>query len=257
MRSKNFINLMIAVLTMCALSNAQSAASPARSRFKAVAFDFFVLFDPSSVSPFIEKEFPGRGLEFTRAWQSKQFDYAFLRSITGKYDDFFRVTGDAFDFTAESMKLRVEPETRSRLINSYLTLKPWNDTAQTLRKLRSSGMRIITIANFSTTMLRANADNARITELFDELLSTEVNRTFKPDPQAYELGLKRLGLRKEEVLFAAFGGWDVFGAKSFGYPTYWVNRFGLPRERLGVEPDGTSAELDGLLQFVLKEESTR
>ena len=118
-------------------------------------------------------------------------------------------------------------------------------------------MRIITIANFSTTMLRANADNARITELFDELLSTEVNRTFKPDPQAYELGLKRLGLRKEEVLFAAFGGWDVFGAKSFGYPTYLVKRFGLPRERLGVEPDGTSAELDGLLQFVLKEESAR
>ena len=106
-------------------------------------------------------------------------------------------------------------------------------------------------------MLRANTNNAGITELFDELLSTDVNSTFKPDPRAYELGRKRLRLRKNEVLFAAFGGWDVFGAKSFGYPTYWVNRFGLPGERLGVKPDGTSAGLDGLLQFVFKEESTR
>ena len=100
-------------------------------------------------------------------------------------------------------------------------------------------------------MLRANADNSGITDLFDELLSTDVNRTFKPDPKAYELGLRHLGLKKGDIVFAAFGGWDAYGAKSFGYPTFWVNRFGLPVEKLGVVPDGTSTDLDGLLEFVL------
>ena len=100
-------------------------------------------------------------------------------------------------------------------------------------------------------MLRANAENAGITDLFDELLSTEVNHTYKPDPRAYELGLKHLHLRKEEVLFAAFGGWDAYGAKSFGYPTYWVNRFGQPTERLDEKADKTSGDLAGLLEFVL------
>ena len=51
--------------------------------------------------------------------------------------------------------------------------------------------------------------------------------------------------------FAAFGGWDAYGAKSFGYATYWVNRFGLPAERLGIPPDQTSGDLAGLLEFVL------
>jgi 2-haloacid dehalogenase len=51
-----------------------------------------------------------------------------------------------------------------------------------LRKLKASGVRIITIANFSPKMLRANAEHAGIADLFDELLSTEVNGTYKPDP---------------------------------------------------------------------------
>jgi len=42
-----------------------------------------------------------------------------------------------------------------------------------------------------------------------------------------------LGLRKEEIVFAAFGGWDAVGAKWFGYPTFWVNRAHVARKSLG------------------------
>jgi 2-haloacid dehalogenase len=64
------------------------------------------------------------------------------------------------------------------------------------------------------------------------------------------LGIDRLRLAKREVVFAAFGGWDAAGAKAFGYPTVWVNRFNQPLEELGVRPDRTVANLDGLLDFV-------
>ena len=137
------------------------------------------------------------------------------------------------------------------LLDAYLTLRPWPDSVAALRKLKASGVRIITISNFSPKMLQANADNAGIADLFDELLSTEANGTYKPDPRAYALGMERLKLKKEEIVFAAFGGWDAYGAKSFGYTTYWVNRFHLPAEELGFAPDGTSDNLQGLLEFVL------
>src|SRR5437764_12987030 len=130
-------------------------------------------------------------------------------------------------------------------------LRPWPDAVDALRKLKASGVRIITIANFSGKMLRANAERAGITDLFDELLSTEVNGTYKPDPRAYALGMEALKLKKEEIVFAAFGGWDAYGAKNFGYPTYWVNRFQLPVEELGLEADRTSNNLEGLLKLVL------
>jgi 2-haloacid dehalogenase len=230
-----------------------AAGAQAAPRFKAVAFDYFVIFNPNSVVPAVEKEFPGKGLEFTKAWRAKQFEYGFLRSITGRHDDFFKVTEDALLYTAEAMKLPLPPERRERLLNAYLTLTPWPDSVEGLRKLKAAGVRIITIANFSDRMLRANAENAGIADLFDELLSTEVNGTYKPDPRAYALGMERLGLGKDEIAFAAFGGWDAYGAKSFGYPTYWVNRFNLPPEKIGEAPDATSNDLAGLIEFVLGE----
>jgi 2-haloacid dehalogenase len=250
MNQTNIIKGLLLILLLAASLIGQTSASP-KPRFKAVAFDYFVIFDPNSVIPEVDKEFPGRGVEFTKIWRSKQFEYGFLRSITGHHEDFFKVTGDALDYTAEAMNLKMTPAKRERLLDAYLTLQPWPDTVPALKKLKAAGVRIITIANFSEKMLRANADNSGITNLFDELLSTEVNHTYKPDPRAYQLGLEHLQLKKDEVLFAAFGGWDAYGAKSFGYTTYWVNRFGLPTEKLGITADETSRDINGLLEFVL------
>jgi catalase len=226
----------------------QGQTSP---RFKAVAFDYFVIFDPDSILPAVEEVAPGRAAEFAKGWRGKQFEYGFLRSITGQHADFFEVTADALDYTAAAMQVRLGSEARTRLLNAYLTLRPWPDAQQALQRLRAAGVRIITIANFSPMMLRANADHAGLTAHFDQLLSTARNGTYKPSAGAYALGMQALGLKKEEIVFAAFGGWDAYGAKSFGYPTYWVNRFKLPRERVGIPPDGESHDMAGLLQFVL------
>src|SRR5205807_1236978 len=119
----------------------------------------FVIFDANSVTPAVEDAFPGKGAEFTKAWRAKQFEYGFLRSITGRHADFFKVTEDALVYTAAAMKLDLPPEKRKRLLDAYLTLKPWPDAADALRTLKASGVRVITIANFSGKMLRANAEN--------------------------------------------------------------------------------------------------
>lgn len=249
----NIINTIIFVLFL----NIAGFVLPAQAsgtHYKAVAFDFFVIFDPNSVVITVEKIFPGKGLDFTKAWRAKQFEYGFLRSITNSHEDFFKVTEDALLYTIENMGLEATNDEKKQLLNAYLTLTPWPDAVDGLKKLKAAGLRIITIANFSKKMLLANAQHAGIVDLFDELLSTETNSTYKPDPKAYGLGMTRLGLKKDEIVFAAFGGWDAYGAKSFGYPTYWVNRFNLPAEKLGEKPDGTSNNFQGLLDFVLDKE---
>jgi len=238
-------------LLLALIPSVAAADTGTTPRFKAVAFDYFVLFNANSVIPKIEQEFPGRGAEFANAWRARQFDYGFLRSITGQQIDFFQVTEDALLYTAEAMHLPLDDDARVRLLEAYLTLEPWPDTAAALAKLKAAGVRIITISNLSPHMLRANAEHAGVRHLFDELLSTEANHSYKPEPRAYALGMERLGLAKHEIAFAAFGGWDAYGAKSFGYPTYWVNRFKLPPERLGQTPDATSGDLSGFVEFVL------
>jgi 2-haloacid dehalogenase len=240
--------IALAVSLVGAAGQAQTQPAP---RFKAVAFDYFVIFDANSIVPEVEKAFPGKSAEFTRIWRSKQFEYCYLRTITGRFADFSAVTEDAMVYAAEAMHLELAADTRQRLLNAYLNLKPWPDAADGLRKLKAAGIRIITISVFSGAMLRANAEHAGIADLFDELLSTEVNQTYKPDPRAYALGMEHLHLKKDEIAFAVFGACDAYGAKSFGYPTFWVNRFNVPAEELGLKADGTSNNFQGLLDFVL------
>jgi 2-haloacid dehalogenase len=222
----------------------------ARPRFKAVAFDYLVLFNPDSIVPDAEAILPGKGRELVYLWRTRQFEYSWLRSMTGRYVDFSALTEDALVYATRAMQVTLNAAQRQRLLDAYLHLSPWPDSASGLRRLRESGLRVITIANFSPVMVRSNAERAGMIGLFDALLSTDENHTYKPDPRAYQLGIDRLHLAKDEIVFAAFGGWDAAGAKAFGYPTVWVNRLNQPAEELGVSPDRTVANLDGLLDFV-------
>jgi 2-haloacid dehalogenase len=51
-------------------------------------------------------------------------------------------------------------------------------------------------------------------------------------------------------VFAAFGGWDAAGAKSFGLNTFWVNHVSAPVEELGVRPDAVGTTLTELARYV-------
>jgi 2-haloacid dehalogenase len=57
-------------------------------------------------------------------------------------------------------------------------------------------------------------------------------------------------LKREEILFGPFAGWDAAGAKSFVYTTFWVNRLNLPVEKLGVIPDEIGQNLTDSVGFV-------
>ena len=234
-----------------AVERSASVERGVQKQYAAVAFDYFVLFNPDSVVSVVDRIAPGKGREFTNLWRTRQFEYSWLRSITSRYVDFFAITDDALLYTAKAMRVELSAAQRHQLLDAYLHLTPWPDAADALRRLRAADVRVITIANFSPAMLRANSENAGLTALFDAFVSTDANHTYKPDPRAYQLGVDRLKLDKRDIVFAAFGGWDAAGAKSFGYPTVWVNRFGQPLEELGVNPDRTVPDLKGLLDFVL------
>ena len=115
-----------------------------------------------------------------------------------------------------------------------------------LRSLKDAGLRLALLSNMTVEMLQSGIHNSKLTGVFDCLLSTDRVQTDKPDPRAYAMGPEKLRLKKEEILFVAFAGWDASGAKAFGYPVYWVNRQNQPAEELGKKPDATGATLDDL-----------
>ena len=76
-----------AAITSPAVRAARSAP-----RYRAVAFDAFPILDARPIGGLAERLFPGRGQALTDLWRIRQFEYQWLRALSGQYADFWRAT---------------------------------------------------------------------------------------------------------------------------------------------------------------------
>jgi 2-haloacid dehalogenase len=51
---------------------------------------------------------------------------------------------------------------------------------------------------------------------------------------------------RQRIAFISSNYWDVTGATSFGFRTFWVNRSDAPPDELGYRPTGMLKRLDEL-----------
>ena len=246
---RRFLDLAAASVLTGAFSPAVRGARHRGARFQAVAFDAFPIFDPRPIARLAEELFPGKGQELGNAWRTRQFEYQWLRVLGGRYEDFWRTTEEALIFASAQLGLDLTSERRDRLMQSYLELTAWPDAPAALASLKDAGIRLAFLSNMTERMLESGIRRAKLEGLFEQVLSTDRIRTYKPDPRAYRMAIDALRLEREEILFVSFAGWDAAGARWFGYPTYWNNRLGLPPEELGVRADGTGRDLSGLPAF--------
>lgn len=247
---REFLNLAAAGLASGLLTTSAHAQTTASPRIKALGFDGFPVFDPRPIFALAEQLFPGKGAELSNAWRTRQFEYQWLRALSGRYADFWQATEDALVFACELLQLDLTTEKRTRLMHTYLELKAWPDVPPALQALKSLGMRLAFISNLTPQILNSGIQNAGLQGVFEHVLSTDHIKTYKPDPRAYQMAMDAFKLKREEILFVPFSGWDAAGAKSFGYTTFWVNRLGLPAERLGVTPDAMGKNLTDLVSYV-------
>jgi len=227
----------------------KSLGAPSRS-LKAVAFDAFAVLDPRPIFALAADLFPGKGSALAAAWKSRQFEYTWLRTMSGRYVNFWHVTEDALVFAAKSLRLDITGEQRARLMDAYLRIRCWPDVPAALRSLKEKGIRLAFLSNMTAEMLEAGMRNAGLEQFFDYVLSTDRVGAYKPDPRSYQMGVDAFGHRREEILFAAFAGWDAAGAMAFGYPTFWVNRQNQPAEQLGVIPYNAGTTLEDLNRYI-------
>jgi 2-haloacid dehalogenase len=246
---RQFLNLAAGGVAAGLLVDGSTRADTAPT-IKAIAFDAFTIFDARPITSLAEEFFPGRGTELSNLWRTRQFEYTWLRTLYGRYADFWQVTQDALEFAAKMLKLELTDEKRRRLMNSYLELKPFPDVPQALQALKGAGLRLALLANLTPQMQDAAIKSSKLEGIFEYNLSMDAVKAYKPDARAYQMAIDAFKLRREEILFAAFGGWDAVGGKNFGYPTFWVNRLNLPVEELDVDPDGIGTTLTALVDFV-------
>ncbi len=240
---------------------------------KAFVFDAYgTLYDVQSVAAETEAAFPGHGETITQIWRMKQLEYTWLRSGMGDYCDFWQVTQDSLAYTLEVLGLPASAETIAGLAGAYNRLTLYPDSEAALTAL--SQHRLAILSNGSPTMLAALVAQSGLEGRFEAVLSADSARVYKPDARCYRLVGEHLGLQPEEVVFVSSNGFDVAGAKHFGFRVARIGRVSqaalkaeiesaspmpprtmfkalrMQEEHLGHQPDwviGSLAELPGLV----------
>ena len=220
---------------------------------QAVVFDAYgTLFDVHSVIQRCEALFPGKGTTLSQLWRTKQLEYTWLRSLMGRYEDFGAVTRGALRFACRTLGQALSAAAEQALLDEYLRLAPYPEVPAALEAL--AGRKLAILSNGSPATLTPLVANAGLAKYFHSVLSVDSLRVFKPHPSVYQLAVDRLGVEKGRIAFISSNFWDVCGATSFGFRTYWINRADAKQDELGFTPAAVLSRLDELPAALQKSE---
>ncbi|MFC4559250.1 haloacid dehalogenase type II [Virgibacillus kekensis] len=216
---------------------------------KAFVFDVYgTLFDVHSVIEKCEEYFPEKGESISKTWREKQIQYSNLRQIMNNYETFFTITKDALHYAIKAHDREFDDDSERALLGEYFKLAPYPEVKEVLEKL--DGKMLAVFSNGSHDMLDPLIDQSELTGMFDNVISVDEVKQYKPAVASYNHAAKTLGVTPDEALFMSSNGWDISGAKNYGFNTAWINRNNLPVEELNLEPNAIYGDLAGILEWV-------
>jgi 2-haloacid dehalogenase len=128
---------------------------------------------------------------------------------------------DILDRLLADSGLRVAERDRRQLNAAWHRLRPWPDSVTGLVRLKRRYV-VGTLSNGNVALLLNMARHAGLP--WDCILSAELFRHYKPDPEAYLGAVGLLGLRPREVMLVAAHKDDLAAARACGLRTAYVHR---------------------------------
>ncbi|MUL36833.1 haloacid dehalogenase type II [Gloeocapsopsis dulcis] len=121
-------------------------------------------------------------------------------------------------------RLGFEPAPREidSLPESLQNWQPFPDTVEALQLLKQK-YKLVIISNVDDDLFAATAKNLKVE--FDEIITAEQAKSYKPSLNNFKLAFSRIGIPQEQILHVAASLYhDIVPARSLGLTTVWVNR---------------------------------
>ncbi len=181
-------------------------------------------------------------------WRAKQLEYSWVRTLSGRYRDFWTLTEEALDFAFAAVP-SADKSTRADLLGAYRRLDCYPEVPEVIRALKQDNKQLAILSNGSPDMLAGAVSAAGLDGIFDAVLSVDEIKTYKSDPRVYEMVTTQFRVYPDAVSFQSSNRWDIAGATVHGFRTVWVNRAGAPDEYTDLSPSAVLRSLDGLTQL--------
>jgi 2-haloacid dehalogenase len=183
-------------------------------------------------------------------WFARLLHGSLVATITDSYEDFASIGQRALDAVASRRRIELEPTERDAILGTMLELPTHPEVPDALLRFRSEGFPLATLTNSSPEMARVQLEHSGILDLFDQVLSVEEVRRYKPAPEPYRMAAERLGVDVSDVRMVAAHDWDVWGATRAGCAAAYVARTSVPFV-IGTPPDVVGADLSAVADAIL------
>ncbi len=202
-----------------------------------IAFDIYgTLIDPLSVGTLLEEILGERATAFNQLWRTKQLEYSFRKAAMGQFNHFTECTHQALQYTNQALAAQLSESDQDRLRTAYRKLPAYPGVVPTLKALREQGHEILAFSNGKKSDLLALFEQAQISAWFDQVVSVDEVRTFKPAPEVYELLVQKTRADRSDTWLVSSNSFDVIGAGAVGLSTVWIQRKGQVLDPFGYQP---------------------
>jgi 2-haloacid dehalogenase len=185
-------------------------------------------------------------------WFSLLLHYSLVVTVTDAYADFGTVGRAVLEMFASTKGVKLSSDDATRILQGVLTMPAHPDVPESLKRLRAAGFRMVTLTNSSSSAVKAQLQNSGLTQYFDESISVDSVRRFKPDLEVYRSAASHLGAQPKELLLIAAHPWDVFGAMKAGWQAAFVARNGITPFPLGPKPTLNGPDIKAIADTILK-----
>lgn len=224
-----------------------------------LAFDVYgTLVDTQGVVSLLGSRIGDEADVFAGRWRDKQLEFAFRRGLMGAYADFSQCKREALDLLDQEWGTRFGEEFKQSLMAAYRRLPAFEEVPAALERIRGLGVRCVAFSNGSRQSVELLFDNAGMMAMFDDIISVEEVRRFKPDAVVYAHLRQRTHSRADNTWLVSSNPFDIIGARYAGLHAAWIQRNPkTPFEPWGDPPDMMASDLEALadqFEVMLKRE---
>jgi len=182
------------------------------------------------------------GGELRHRWETIQFEV-----IQGPYQSYKVVLGESLRLWCEERGYPYTPADGEALVRSMRSWQPFHDTKPALERVKAAGINLVIMSNSDHDLIAHSIKHIGVA--FDDAITAEDCRIYKPADSFFEQSLARIGEPADQLLHVAFGfKYDIGPAQRYGWHSAWINRNDEPKP--GAEnPDNIWRDLWGLADF--------
>lgn len=202
------------------------------------------LLDTGALRPHFERIF-GTG-QLLDHWFNEVLLYSQSLTLARDFIEFGEIARGALRMLATARGTTLQRHDMDALIKAMQALPPFAEVPQALRRLHDAGFRLVVLTNSSTSSLKKQVHHAAIADVFEEVISVDEVKKYKPSPDTYRWVADELDLRTRDLLMVAAHPWDLIGARNAGCGIAFLRRPGTAWIPITEPPDFTAPELDSL-----------